>query len=62
MGDNVDAFFYPGESSSKVKSPQMLDSLLMRSRVIILGNMRQSVSLIPRILKSLPLSRLGRSR
>jgi hypothetical protein len=53
MVDNVVAFFYPGESSSEVCAPQMLDRLPMRSREIILTNMRQSVSLTLGILKSL---------
>jgi hypothetical protein len=52
MVDNAVAFFYPGESSFGVCAPQMLDSLLTRSREIILANMRQSVSLTLRILKS----------
>jgi hypothetical protein len=39
MVDNVVAFFYPGESSSQVRTPEMLDSLLMRSQEIILTNM-----------------------
>jgi hypothetical protein len=53
MVDNVVAFFYPGESSSKARAPQMLDSLLTRSREIILANMRHSASLTLRILRSL---------
>jgi hypothetical protein len=51
MVDNAVAFFYPGETSSKVCAPQMLDSLPMRSLEIILANMRQSTSLTLRILK-----------
>jgi hypothetical protein len=53
MVDNAIAFFYPGESSFGARAPQMLDSLLTRSHEIILTNMRQSVSLTLRILKSL---------
>jgi hypothetical protein len=53
MVDNAVAFFYPVESSSEAHTPQMLDSLLMRPQEIILTNMRQSVSLTLRILKSL---------
>jgi hypothetical protein len=53
MVDNVVAFFYPGESSSGTRAPQMLDSLSTRSREIILTNMRQSASLTLGILKSL---------
>jgi hypothetical protein len=45
MVDNTVAFFYPGESSSGARTPQMLDSLPMRSWDIILANMRQSASL-----------------
>jgi hypothetical protein len=52
MVDNAIAFFYSGESS-RACAPQMLDSLPTRSREIILVNMRQSVSLILEILKSL---------
>jgi hypothetical protein len=53
MVGNVVAFFYPCESSSKARAPQMLDSLPTKSREIILTNMRQSASLTPRILMSL---------
>jgi hypothetical protein len=60
MVDNAVAFFYLGESSSEACSPQMLDSLLMKSREVILANMRQSASLTLRILKSIPPSQLGR--
>jgi hypothetical protein len=51
--DNAVDFFYPGESSFEACSPQMLDSLPMRSREIILANRRQSASLTLRILKYL---------
>jgi hypothetical protein len=47
------AFFYLGESSSKARATQMLDSLPTRSREIILIIMSQSTSLTLRILKSL---------
>jgi hypothetical protein len=50
---NPVAFFYPGESSSEAHTPQMLDSLPMRSREIVLANMRQLTSLTLRILMSL---------
>jgi hypothetical protein len=40
MVNNVVAFFYPGESSSNARAPQMLDSLPGQSREIILANMR----------------------
>jgi hypothetical protein len=53
MVDNVVAFFYPGESSSRACAPQMLNSLPTRSREIILANMRQSASLTLKILRSL---------
>jgi hypothetical protein len=53
MVDNAVAFFYSGESSSGACAPHMLDSLLIRSQKIILTNMRQSVSLTVRILRSL---------
>jgi hypothetical protein len=53
MVDNEAAFFYLGKSSSEACTPQMLDNLPTRSREIILTNMRQSTSLILRILESL---------
>jgi hypothetical protein len=53
MVGNPVAFFYPGESSSEARTPQMLDSLPMRSREIVLANMRQLMSLTLRILMSL---------
>jgi hypothetical protein len=53
MVGNIVAFFYPGEPPSDARATQMLDSLPTRSRKIILINMRQSVSLTLRILKSL---------
>jgi hypothetical protein len=53
MVDNVMAFFFPGESSSGTRAPQMLDSLPTRSREIIVANMKQSTSLTLGILKSL---------
>jgi hypothetical protein len=53
MVQNVIVFFYPYDSSIASHAPQMLDSLPTRSREIILANMKQSVSLTLRILKSL---------
>jgi hypothetical protein len=53
MVNNAIAFFYPGESSSKARTSQMLDSLSSRSGEIILANMWQSTSLTLGILKSL---------
>jgi hypothetical protein len=53
MVDNVIAFFYPGESSTGTRAPQMLDSLPTRSQGIILANMKQLASLTLGILKSL---------
>jgi hypothetical protein len=53
MVDNTMSFFYTGESSSAIHTPQMLDSLPNRSQEIILANMRQLVSLSLGILKSL---------
>jgi hypothetical protein len=53
MVGNTVAFFYPSESSSEARAPQMLDNLPTRSRETILTNMRQYVSLTHRILKSL---------
>jgi hypothetical protein len=53
MVENVIAFFYLGESASRVRTPHMLDSLPKRSQEIILTNMRQSASLTLGILKTL---------
>jgi hypothetical protein len=53
MVDNTVAFFYLGESSSRARSPQMLDNLPTRAQEIILANMRQSLTLTLGILKYL---------
>jgi hypothetical protein len=53
MVNNAVTFFYPSESSSNARAPQMLDSMPSRSQEIILANMRQSASLTLGILKSL---------
>jgi hypothetical protein len=53
MVDNAVAFLYLGESSSRARATQILDSLPTRSREIILINMRYSASLTLGILKSL---------
>jgi hypothetical protein len=53
MVDNTIAFFYPSESSSDTRAPQMLDSLPNQSQEIILTNMQQLTSLTLGILKSL---------
>jgi hypothetical protein len=53
MVDNVMAFFYPDDSSSRTRAPQMVDSLSTRSCEIILTNMKQLASLTLDILKSL---------
>jgi hypothetical protein len=53
MVDNMVAFFYSCESSSKAHATHMLDSLATRSREIILANMRQTASPTLRILMSL---------
>jgi hypothetical protein len=63
MVNNTVAFFYPDESSSNARAPQMLDSLPSRSQEIILANMQQSASLTLGILKSLyPQGRFRRGR
>jgi hypothetical protein len=54
MVDNAIAFFYPGESSSEARTPQMLDSQSTRSQETIV----QSNSRNPEV--SIPQSRLGR--
>jgi hypothetical protein len=53
MVENAVTFFYPGDFSTSARAPQMLNGLPTQSREIILVNMKQSVSLILRILKSL---------
>jgi hypothetical protein len=53
MVDNVVPFFYPGESSSATRTPQVLDSLSNHSWEIVLANMQQPASLTLGILKSL---------
>jgi threonine synthase len=53
MVENADAFFYPNDSSTTVRAPQMLDSLPTQSREIIHANMKQSASLNLEILKFL---------
>jgi hypothetical protein len=52
MVDNVVAFFSLSESSSGEHALQMLDSLPTRCQEIFLANMRRSMSLTLRILKS----------
>jgi hypothetical protein len=61
MVDNAVAFFYPSESSSETRAPQMLDSLPTRSQEIIVANMRQSMSLTQHFEVRIPPGRLGRS-
>jgi hypothetical protein len=53
MVENVIMFFYPSDTSTATRAPQMLDSLPTRSREIILANMKQSAGLTLGILKSL---------
>jgi hypothetical protein len=53
MVANATALFYPSESSTSLCAPQMPDSQRTRSREIILANMKQSVRLTLRIMKSL---------
>jgi threonine synthase len=52
MVENTIAFFYPGESSTRMHTSQMLDSLPSRSWENTLANMKQSTSLTLGILKS----------
>jgi hypothetical protein len=51
--ENVVPFFYPGDSSTAARAPQILDGMPTQSREIILTNMKQSASLTLEILKSL---------
>jgi hypothetical protein len=53
MVENAIAFFYPVESSTGTRAPQMLDNLPLRLWEISLANMKQSASLTLGILKSL---------
>jgi hypothetical protein len=47
------SFFYPNDSSSDARAPQLLDGLPNWCKEVILGNMKQAVSLTVGILKSL---------
>jgi hypothetical protein len=47
------SFFYPKDSSSDARAPQLLDGLLNRCEEVIVANMKQAVSLTLEILKSL---------
>jgi hypothetical protein len=49
----VVSFFYPKDSSSAARVPQLLDDPPTRCREVILANMKPSVSLTLGILKSL---------
>jgi hypothetical protein len=51
--ENTVAHFYPDDPSSSARAPLLLDSLATRSQEVIFANMKQSVSLTLRILKSL---------
>jgi hypothetical protein len=50
MVEKAVAFFYPNDSSSAARAPQLLDGLPTQSREVILANMKQSASLTLRIL------------
>jgi hypothetical protein len=52
MVENTVTFFYPEDSASAARAPQLLHGLLTWSRVVILANMRHSASLALGILKS----------
>jgi hypothetical protein len=53
MVENTVSFFYPSDSSTTSRAPQMLDSPLTQSQEVILTNMKQLASLTLGILKSL---------
>jgi hypothetical protein len=53
MVENAITFFYLNDSSTTTRAPQMLYSLLTQSRDILVTNMKQSVSLTLKILKSI---------
>jgi hypothetical protein len=53
MVENAAVFFYPSDSSTASRAPEMLDNMPTRSRVIILANMKKSASLTLRILMPL---------
>jgi hypothetical protein len=53
MVENVVPFFYPDDSASAARAPQLLDGLSTRSREVILANMTQLASLTLGILKLL---------
>jgi hypothetical protein len=53
MVENVVAYFYPDDSDSTARAPVLLDGLSIRSREVILSNMRKASSLTLGILKCL---------
>jgi hypothetical protein len=53
MVENVVPFFYPDDSASAARAPQLLDGLSTRFREVILANMTQLASLTLGILKLL---------
>jgi hypothetical protein len=53
MVENVVVFFYPDDSSTIARAPQILDGLPTQSCEVILTNMKQSASLTLGIMKSL---------
>jgi hypothetical protein len=56
----VVVYFYPQDSDTAPRAPELLDMLSTRSREIIISNMRKASSLTIRILKSLyPMLDLG---
>jgi hypothetical protein len=53
MVKKVVSFFYPKDSSSDVRAPQLLDGLPNRCREVIIDNMKQAASLTLGVFKSL---------
>jgi hypothetical protein len=53
MDENVVAYFYPQDSNSPSRAPELLDMLPTRSWEVIISHMRKVSSLALGILKSL---------
>jgi hypothetical protein len=60
LAQNMVDYFYPQDSDTTPRAPELLDMLSTRSREIILSNMRKASNLTLRILMSLyPKADLG---
>jgi hypothetical protein len=53
MAENVVVYFYPQDSDTASRTPELMDMLLTKSREVIASNLRKASSLTLGILKSL---------